>query len=90
VESQQELLPEYKSPKHKLVRFFARSRDLWKDKHQDRVYEAKILRNKILYLEKNKESWKQRAIEAEQEIKKLKTELEISAAKPQTEEKKRK
>ena len=90
MESQQELLPEYKSPKHKLVRFFARSRDLWKDKHQDRVYEVKILRNKVLYLEKNKESWKQRAIEAEQEIKKLKTELEISAAKPQIEEKKRK
>jgi hypothetical protein len=90
VKSQQELLPEYKSPKHKLVRFFARSRDLWKDKYQERVYETKILRNKISYLENNKESWKRRAEEAEKEIKQLKAELKISAAKPQIEEKKRK
>lgn len=90
MESQQELLPEYKSPKHKLVRFFARSRDLWKDKYQERVYETKILRNRISYLENNKESWKRRAEEAERENIQLKAELKTSVAKPQIEEKKRK
>jgi predicted nuclease with TOPRIM domain len=88
VESQQELLPEYKSPKHKLVRFFARSRDAWKDKYQERVYETKILRNRMSYLENSKESWKRRAEEAEKENTQLRAELKTLAAKPQVEKKK--
>lgn len=83
-------MPEYKSPKHKLARFFERSRDLWKGKYQDRIYEAKILQNRISYLEENRESWKQRALEAEKQVKELKMERTTSVVEQQTIEKKRK
>ena len=90
MEFQKESLKEYKSPQHKLVRCFERSRDSWKSKYQDRTYEAKILRNKILYLEKNKESWKDRALETEKQVKELKAKLEKSEALRQAAKKKRK
>ncbi len=49
----------YKTPKRKLVRFFEKSRDKWKDKTKDAKYQIKLLRKKIKYMEQNKESDKE-------------------------------
>lgn len=59
----------YKSPSHKLVRFFERSRDQWKEKYVDIKNKIKLLSNQVRYL-KNKNS------ELKQQNKELKKALE--------------
>jgi uncharacterized protein YlxW (UPF0749 family) len=59
---------EYKSPKRKLVTFFEKSRDQWKEKCSDAKVKVKRLNNRIRFLEKSKDQLKN-------EIKSLKTEL---------------
>jgi hypothetical protein len=92
VKFQQDALPEYKSPKHKLLRFFEKSRDSWKEKYHEKTYENKILKNKIARIDQYKETWKQRALEAEKQIKELEAVLKTktSVAELQSLEKKRK
>jgi hypothetical protein len=91
VKFQQVSLPEYKSPKHKLLRFFEKSRDSWKEKYHEKTYENKILKNKITRIDQYKETWKQRALEAEKRITELEAGLKTSVAEePQGLEKKRK
>jgi chromosome segregation ATPase len=62
----------YKSPIKKLVRFFEKSRDEWKAKHQKAKANAKRLSNRIRFLEKSKMQWKNRVKELEQEVARLK------------------
>jgi hypothetical protein len=90
VKFQQVSLPEYKSPKHKLLRFFEKSRDSWKEKYHEKTYENKILKNKIARIDQYKEAWKQRALEAEKQIKELEAVPKTSVAELQSLEKKRK
>ena len=59
----------YKSPVHKLVRFFEESRDNWKEKHKSSKKEIKRLENKVRFLLKSKESWKQEALMLRKTIK---------------------
>ena len=53
--------PRYKSPKHKLIRFFEKSRDQWKAKCQTAKVTVKRLENRVRFLEKSKAHWKARA-----------------------------
>ena len=50
--------PKYKTPASKLIRFFERSRDKWKNKTKEAKYQIKLLRKKIKYMEQNKKTYK--------------------------------
>jgi hypothetical protein len=52
----------YRSPKHKLVNFFEKSRNNWKQKHSELKAKAKYLANRVSYLEKSKQAWKENPI----------------------------
>ncbi len=62
----------YKSPLRKLVRFFEKSRNQWKAKHQQAKASVKRLKNRVHFLEQSKEQWKNRVPELELEIARLK------------------
>jgi len=48
------------------------SRDQWKAKHRKSKAKGKRLSNRVRFLERSKEHWKQRAQELEQEVTRLK------------------
>jgi len=58
----------YKSPRRKLVTFFEKSRNQWKTKCIDAKATVKKLKNRIRYLEANKEAWKRKALALEKEL----------------------
>ncbi len=58
----------YKSPIRKLVHFFKKSRNQWMAKCQEAKYQVKLLKNKIRYMDKSKETLKIRVKELENEI----------------------
>ena len=64
----------FKSPRRKLVTFFKKSRDKWKNKCKGAKYENKLLKNKNRYLEKRKK-------ELIEKVKELKTKLAQSEVK---------
>ena len=60
---------DYKSPTHKLIKFFKRSRDQWKEKALEAKNKTKLCKNRIKFLETSKASLKS-------EVKNLRAELE--------------
>lgn len=58
----------YKSPRHKLVRFFEQSRDQWKTKHHHVKAEVKRLTNRIRFLEQSKADLKKQVIDLQQAL----------------------
>jgi len=58
----------YKSPLRKLVRFFEKSRDQWKNKCREAKATIKQLRNRVRFLEKSKANLKIRLGELEKEL----------------------
>ena len=66
----------YKSPIHKLLSFFKRSRDGWKEKCQTAKATTKRLKNAVTKLQQSREQWKVRARQYEHELKDLRRELE--------------
>jgi prophage DNA circulation protein len=58
----------YKSPRRKLVKFFEKSRNQWKEKCQEAKGKVKQLSNRVRFLENSKEQLKN-------EIQSLKLEL---------------
>jgi septal ring factor EnvC (AmiA/AmiB activator) len=68
--------PEWKSPLRKLTRFFERSRDRWKAKHQELKRERKGMENQIRAVEKSRAMWTERAARLEQRVAELERELE--------------
>ena len=58
----------YKSPKHKLVRFFEKSRNQCKAKCLDANTVIKRLQNRIRFLEKSKDQLKHRVSELEADL----------------------
>ena len=66
----------YKSPKHKLLAFFQRSRDAWKEKCRTAKATVKRLKNWAAKLERSREQWMVRARQYEQELKDLRRELD--------------
>jgi uncharacterized protein YlxW (UPF0749 family) len=63
----------YKSPIRKLVKFFEKSRDQWKTKHQEAKYQVKLLKNKIRHMDKSERKLKTRVKELEDELNIMKT-----------------
>jgi hypothetical protein len=66
----------YRSPLSKLVRFFERSRDGWKEKCQAAKRKAKALVNHVVALKKSRNHWKALARRHRNEVKGLRQELE--------------
>ena len=64
----------FKSPRRKLITFFEKSRDKWKNKCKLAKYENKLLKNKNRYLEKQKK-------ELIEKVKELETKLAQSEVK---------
>jgi len=59
----------YKTPTKKLMSFFKKSRDKWKEKCKDSKYQVKLLRKKINYIEQNKiQIYKERLAELEKKL----------------------
>ena len=58
----------YKSPLHKLVKFFEQSRDNWKAKYQERTKENKLLKNQNYKLKLSQQKWKAEAIELRKQL----------------------
>jgi len=71
---------EYKSPKSKLVTFFRKSRDQWKEKARESKAVIKRLKNRIVFLEKSKAGLQEKVTGLEQELSRLKVEARESAA----------
>lgn len=69
-------IDQLKSPKDKLIRFFLRSRDKWKEKHHQIKHQCVLLMNQTRAVEKSRAKWKERAIAAEQQARELRQELQ--------------
>lgn len=66
----------YKSPASKLVRFFRKSRDQWKEKCQERKRLCRKLSNQVRVVEASRRRWKQEAKDARREVQKARREVE--------------
>ena len=67
----QPIFKKFKSPKTKLIRFFEKSRDKWKEKAKESKYKIKLLSKKIKYLEQTKMTQKERIKQLESELDKM-------------------
>ena len=65
----------FKSPSRKLVRFFKKSRDSWKVKHQTLKKELKLEQNQRRAVEKSREAWRDKARAADQRVRELERQL---------------
>ncbi len=65
----------FTSPVSKLLPFFRRSRDRWKQKHRQRKAQCKQLSNQVRAVEKSRQRWRQLAEQQEQRIRQLEQEL---------------
>lgn len=63
---------QYKSPRRKLVKFFARSRDQWKAKYLETKTRVKRLTNRVRFLEASKAHYKERVKELERDLAEVK------------------
>lgn len=52
----------YKSPLKKLVTFFKKSRDSWKEKYLNSKNENRLLKNKLSVLKESKQKWKEETL----------------------------
>lgn len=66
----------WKSPLRKLVKFFERSRNGWKEKYAAKKQECKLMGNQVRAVEKSRAKWRQAAEEAQQQVVQLQKELE--------------
>ena len=66
-----------RSPLRKLVVFFRKSRDNWKNKYQDAKYELKLLKRRHANLRKNHDRWQRRYRQAEAQRQQLQTQVEL-------------
>jgi len=66
---------ELKSPVRKLVRFFRRSRDNWKEKHHAIKQKCRRLANQAAAVEKSREQWRAQVRDLRQRVNELENEL---------------
>jgi hypothetical protein len=59
----------YKSPVRKLVNFFEKSRDNWKEKYQINKKENKKLKNKVCALKASQQKWKNETLLLRKQLK---------------------
>lgn len=67
---------EFKSPVHKLVSCFRKSRNRWKEKCQKEKRQNKLLSNQNRAVEKSRNQWKDAAKTAQREVLELRREIE--------------
>ncbi len=67
---------EYRSPVHKLVRFFEKSRNQWKEKSVALRHQLKLVKNQVRAVEKSREQWRETAKQAIAEARAVTVELE--------------
>jgi len=65
------------SPKHKVLQFLERSRDLWKKKHHELKMQAKLAANQVRAVEKSRQMWRQRAQAAEAKLRQVEAQKNI-------------
>lgn len=68
----------YLSPQHKVQQFLQRSRDLWKKKHHELKMQIKLAANQVRAVEKSRQMWRERAEAAEAELRRAKTQKNIT------------
>ena len=59
----------YKSPVRKLVNFFEKSRDNWKEKYQRNKKENQKLKNKVCALKTSQQKWKSETLLLRKQLK---------------------
>ena len=67
---------QYRSPTTKLVKFFEKSRDKWKEKCLQAKRRVKLLHTKVADLQASRERWKQEAKRLRSDVAVLRAELE--------------
>jgi hypothetical protein len=67
---------QYKSPQRKLVKFFEKSRDQWKDKCLDAKTKIRRFSNRIRFLEGSKKKLKNQVKELKAEISRMKSDIQ--------------
>lgn len=60
---------EYKSPPHKLIKFFKESRDSWEETAKERREQIRNLQARVRDLETSRASWKAKARKALEQVK---------------------
>jgi len=78
---------DYKSPRHKLIKFFEKSRDQWKEKCLKSKSKGKQLSNRVRFLENSKENLKIKIELLEEELAKLKSQDKASDIEKQNQKK---
>ena len=73
----------YRSPIRKLLRFFERSRDQWKEKCQKAKRENNSLKVRLAAMKESRDRWKAKAQELEEEWTATETVPDVAAAKKQ-------
>lgn len=70
----------YTSPIKKLLAFFERSRDQWKEKCKNRKVLLKRAASQITRLKESRDQWRELARQRQQELRKLQRELDDQKA----------
>jgi uncharacterized protein YlxW (UPF0749 family) len=77
----------YKSPLHKLTKFFEKSRDQWKEKCFKAKSKAKQLSKRVRFLENSKQNLKIKIESLEEELAKMKIQEKTSDIEKQNQKK---
>jgi hypothetical protein len=72
----------YKSPVRKLVNFFEKSRDNWKEKYQRNKKENQKLKNKVCALRTSQQKWKSETLLLRKQLKQAATNTENIISEP--------
>ena len=70
---------EYRSPRRVLVRFFEKSRDLWKAKYQALQERIKQFRTEVRDLRRSRDRWRTKAEALERQIQELRAQTQQPA-----------
>ena len=73
--------PKYRSPRHKLLKFFEKSRNQWKTKCLEAKATLRQVKNRANWLAHSRDTWKLRAHELKHRVR----ELEAETRRQQTE-----
>jgi hypothetical protein len=72
----------YRSPLKKLVRFFRKSRDTWRERNHESKRRLKSFDTRLRVMRKDRDRWKAFAQQQEAELERLRQELEAVKTSP--------
>jgi hypothetical protein len=72
-----QIFSRFTTPVPKLVQFFERSRDKWKDKAIERNRNLKSVKNQVYAVTKSRDQWKERAKASDERIEVLEREIAL-------------